>query len=66
MIRQNFNDGWSFTTGGGGLLDALRGGGSTGTPVRLPYDAMIHETPDANAVSGAQTGFYPGGQYVFS
>ena len=66
MIRQNFNAGWTVSSGGGGMLEALRGVVPTGKPVRLPYDAMIHETPDPADVSGGQTGFYPGGQYVFT
>ena len=66
MIRQNFNEGWSVSAGGGGMLEALRGSAPVGKPVRLPYDAMIHERPDPADVSGGQTGFYPGGQYIFT
>ena len=66
MIRQNFNEGWSVSSGGGGMLEALRGAAPSGKPVRLPYDAMIHERPDPADVSGGQTGVYPGGQYIFT
>ena len=64
MIRQSFNDGWAIVNAGG-FFDQLRGGGATTMPVALPHDAMIHETPDPNAVSGGQTGFYPGGKYTY-
>lgn len=64
MIRQSFNDGWSIVKAGG-FFDQIRGGGATSTPVELPHDAMIHETPNPDDVSGGQTGFYPGGQYTY-
>jgi len=64
MIRQRFNDGWSIAEGVG-LFDQLRGGGTPSTPVELPHDAMIHEKPNPDDVSGGQTGFYPGGQYIY-
>ena len=65
MIRQDFNHGWRLSTGAGNLLSALSGGGAEEKPIQLPHDAMIYETPDPNDVSGAQTGFYPGGQYTY-
>lgn len=64
MIRQSFNGDWNIVEGGS-LFDHLRGVGTSSTPVDLPHDAMIHETPDPDDVSGGQTGFYPGGQYVY-
>lgn len=33
--------------------------------VHLPYDAMIHEERTPEVESGAQTGFYPGGEYIY-
>ena len=33
--------------------------------VHLPYDAMIHEARTPDTKNGAQTGFYPGGEYIF-
>ena len=65
MIRQRFNKGWTVSNGGGGLMDALRGGDAADSPIQLPHDAMILETPSARDVSGSQTGFYPGGQYQY-
>jgi beta-galactosidase/beta-glucuronidase len=64
MIRQSFNDCWAIVKAGG-FFDQLRGGEVSSLPVQLPHDAMIHETPDPDDVSGGQTGFYPGGQYVY-
>ncbi len=66
MIRQNFNNGWQMTSGSGGMMDMMRGGGANSVAVQLPHDAMIHETPAAENVSGSQTGFYPGGQYTYT
>ena len=60
MIRQSFNDSWSMKVGG--FFDQLRGAGASSTPVVLPHDAMIHEAPSPDDVSGGQTGFYPGGK----
>lgn len=65
MIRKSFNLGWILSTGAGSMLDALSGGAASMVPVQIPHDAMIYETPDPNDVSGAQTGFYPGGQYTY-
>ena len=65
MLRQNFNADWSIVKGGAGLLAAMSGNGPKPEPVHLPHDAMIHETPDPNDPSGAQTGFYPGGAYEY-
>ena len=66
MIRTLFNDGWFLVKGSGSMLEAMRGNAVQAEPVRLPHDAMIHETPKADDVSGAQTGFYPGGQYTYT
>ncbi len=65
MIRQNFNDGWRLSMAGGGLMEMIGGAGAAEIPVQIPHDAMIWEKPDANDVSGSQTGFYPGGQYTY-
>ena len=65
MLRQNFNAGWSISQGGGGLLAAMSGNAPKPLPVHLPHDAMIHEVPNPNDPSGAQTGFYPGGTYEY-
>ncbi|MGI6315130.1 MAG: glycoside hydrolase family 2 TIM barrel-domain containing protein [Christensenellales bacterium] len=33
--------------------------------VDLPHDAMIHEKRDANCKNGQNTGYFPGGKYVY-
>ena len=60
MQKISFNNGWELDKGGNSLMARLAGGGVPNEPVQLPHDAMIHETPVAEADSGAQTGFYPG------
>ena len=62
MIRQSFNDNWSFRKGADGLF---RVPGKMET-VTLPHDAMILEKRDKNCRNGASTGFYPGGTYTYS
>lgn len=68
MIRKNFDDNWQFTkmqsttlassfSGSGMMQDSVR--------VDLPHDAMIYEERMPDTVNGAQTGFYPGGQYLY-
>ena len=66
MLRKRFNDGWLLSKGSGGMMEAMRGGAVQAEPVQLPHDAMIHETPTPDALSGGQTGFYPGGQYTYT
>ncbi len=65
MQKISFNNGWELDKGGNSLMARLAGGGVPNEPVQLPHDAMIHETPVAEADSGAQTGFYPGGEYTY-
>lgn len=66
MIRQNLNRHWKLTKGGSSLMAMMTGGAGQDVYVDLPHDAMIHETPAKDAVSGAQTGFYPGGEYTYT
>lgn len=67
MIRQKWNDGWKFLKNTGSAMMAMFGVASgQEKEITLPYDAMIHELRDDKAVSGAQTGFYPGGQYTYT
>lgn len=33
--------------------------------VHLPHDAMIHVACTSDTENGAQTGFTPGGEYIF-
>lgn len=60
-----FNEEWTFEKADKdsqlkafqGKNDALR--------VTLPYDAMIREKRDRDCPAGAQSGFYPGGNYIY-
>ena len=66
MIRQNFNADWTVEKGdGNSRMNSFLGNTQTQT-VHLPYDAMIHEARTPDTKNGAQTGFYPGGEYIFS
>lgn len=65
MIRQNFNAGWTVEKCTGNPLASSFLGQSRAKPVHLPYDAMIHEERSPDTPNGAQTGFYPGGEYIF-
>ena len=64
MKRVLLNEGWKLEKGT--LMEKLSGNAGKEIDVVLPYDAMIHETPAENARSGAQTGFYPGGEYTYT
>ena len=65
MIRENFNRDWQILKGGSGASTAAFLGTDQKQMVHLPYDAMIHEERSPEAASGAQTGFYPGGEYIY-
>ena len=49
---------------GNSRMNSFLGNTQTKT-VHLPYDAMIHEARTPDTKNGAQTGFYPGGEYIF-
>ena len=65
MIRQNFNHQWKFFDGSASFLEKLQLAQSDTATITLPHDAMIHEPRDPNTANGAQTGFYPGGNYEY-
>ncbi len=65
MIRENFNRDWQVTKGGNNAAAAAFMGTDEVQTVHLPHDAMIHEERTPDAKSGAQTGFYPGGEYIY-
>ncbi|MBP5304606.1 MAG: DUF4982 domain-containing protein [Lachnospiraceae bacterium] len=65
MQKLNFNGDWQVGANANILTEVLGGPVPTPKTVRLPYDAMIHETPVKEAISGGQTGFYPGGEYSY-
>lgn len=65
MRRENFNQGWQVQKGGCNAATAAFMGTDEAHLIHLPHDAMIHETRTPDAESGAQTGFYPGGEYIY-
>ena len=65
MQRTTFNFGWTVKNGVEDPFAAIFNPGTAGKSITLPYDAMIHETRTAEAESGCQYAFYPGGAYVF-
>lgn len=65
MIRKNFNHDWRVMKGGSSASAAAFMGTANVQNVHLPHDAMIHEVRTPDAASGAQTGFYPGGEYIY-
>ncbi|MCI1963096.1 MAG: hypothetical protein LKJ18_02960 [Ancrocorticia sp.] len=53
--KTSLNASWEFR----------RAADTTWTEVSLPHDAMIEETRSAQADAGPNTGFYPGGSYIY-
>lgn len=65
MIRENFNANWSVEKASkDSRMNSFLGKTET-KKVHLPYDAMIHEERNPDTPNGAQTGFYPGGEYIY-
>lgn len=56
MSKFSFNNGWSVQKGNENKLYA----------VTLPHDAMIYEKRDPECANGCDTGFYPGGCYIYT
>ena len=50
----NFNSNWTFREEGGVPI-----------PVSLPHDAMIKEPRDGGCRNGVNSGYFPGGKYVY-
>lgn len=65
MIRHNFNKGWKIVRGSTSSMMSMLMGGGDMSEVQLPHDAMIHEKQTKDTPNSAQTGFYPGGEYVY-
>ncbi len=55
MQRLNFNQGWEFQ----------KAGSSEWQAVHLPHDAMLAEKRDPGCANGANTGYFPGGKYLY-
>ena len=56
MNKQDFNQGWRFYK---------KGCEASAKTVALPHDAMLYETRDPACKNGKNTGYYPGGHYVY-
>lgn len=56
MKQNSFNRDWVFFK---------QGEESRVRAVTLPHDAMLYESRDRNAVTGAACGYFPGGAYVY-
>ena len=67
MIRADFNMNWQFLSNDGIAMQSMLGDiGETGAKlVNLPHDAMIKEGKSRLSRSQGQTGFYPGGKYIY-
>ncbi len=64
MLRKNFNADWGLMSDHKSSLGTMTRNCRT-IPVQLPHDAMIHEERTPDTENKSQTGFYPGGQYVY-
>lgn len=65
MQCEKFNRGWTFEKEGrDSQIKAFQGERNV-MAVTLPYDAMIRETREPDCPAGAQSGFYPGGNYAY-
>ncbi|MGI6240174.1 MAG: glycoside hydrolase family 2 TIM barrel-domain containing protein, partial [Christensenellales bacterium] len=58
-----FDFDWTFREGGERFF--MFAGQEDGAPVDLPHDAIITKPRDPHAVSGASTGFFPGGDAFY-
>lgn len=62
MLRQSFNDKWTFFKG---VKNLNLGGADQAVEVTLPHDAMILEQRDSACKNQNNTGFFPGGDYTY-
>ncbi len=65
MQCRTFNEGWTFEKADTDSQLKAFNGAKEALQVTLPYDAMIREKREKNCPSGAQSGFYPGGNYIY-
>ena len=65
MIRENWNSNWRFMKKSPSMTDCVIPV-EPDVPVQLPHDAMIHEKRMPETLNGSQTGFYPGGSYMYA
>ncbi|MCI7148436.1 glycoside hydrolase family 2 TIM barrel-domain containing protein [Dorea sp. YH-dor228] len=65
MRKVNWNREWKYSKGSASSFVDMFSGVSSMETVNLPHDAMIYEECKEDVASGAQTGFFPGGEYVY-
>lgn len=67
MIKERWNQEWKVSRAGESpMMAAVNGSASGETLVTLPHDAMIHEKRTPSTRNQHQTGFYPGGAYIYT
>lgn len=57
MNQAKWNDSWLFRKASTDLAAA---------EVTLPHDAMLWEKREPDCRNGKQTGFFPGGRYIYT
>lgn len=66
MQRESFNKDWLFKAGKYSFFSQIRPPQNEEiNRIQLPHDAMIHEMQTDDTPNGPQSGFYPGGQYIY-
>lgn len=66
MLRKKWNTGWTVSKSGESPMMAAFGAGTGQQELTLPHDAMIHEKRTQETKNQHQTGFYPGGCYIYT
>ena len=64
MLKQNFNENWMFSdaTNFRNIFDGI----PSVEKINLPHDAMVLGKRNQAEINGNDTGFYPGGSYVYT
>ena len=65
MKRIKWNREWKFSKGSASSFVDMFSGAASMETVDLPHDAMIYEECKEDTANAAQTGFFPGGEYVY-
>lgn len=66
MLRTKFNSDWEVLDARDSSLSAMYMNAGERHEVTLPHDAMIHEERSEDAISQGQSGFCPGGRYIYT
>ena len=59
MIKESFNENWSYHPGSSTALEKVIHGDVKSENITLPHDAMIHQFRDSKAAAGNASGYYP-------